>query len=132
MKTPLVIVSVALVLAAVEHAKADPETAPDTQIGLGQQHRPVVGTPPAGDALRRGKRVKDDGRPHPDPAHEGEAIHRCFFCISISLLSAKRAGPDRPTRSREEQVVNPGRGDQKGCDTNDLDAGDKILVLMRL
>src|SRR6516165_10205975 len=46
------IFAAALVLAAVEHAKADPVAATDAQIGLGQQYRAVVGTPPAGYTLR--------------------------------------------------------------------------------
>src|ERR1700726_3054377 len=67
------IFAAALMLAAVEHAEADPEAAADARIGLGQQHRAAVGTPPAGDALRPGERVENDRRPRRDPAHEGEA-----------------------------------------------------------
>src|SRR6266446_4660532 len=72
----LEIFAAALMLAAVEHAEADPEAAADARIGLGQQHRAAVRTPPAGDALRRGERVEDDRWPRRDPAHEGEAGHR--------------------------------------------------------
>src|SRR6266478_6340941 len=84
----LEVFAAALVLAAVEHPKADAVTTADPQIRLSQQHRAVVGTPPAGDALRRGERVEDDRRSRPDAAHESEAGHRSFSCISASLLSA--------------------------------------------
>src|SRR5260370_39673637 len=62
----LEIFAAALVLAAVEHAAADPEAAADAHIGLCQQHRAAVGTPPAGDALRRSERVEDDRLPRRD------------------------------------------------------------------
>src|SRR5258708_39035171 len=84
----LEIFAAALMLAAVERAEADPEAAADAGIGLGQQHRAAVGTPPAGDALGRGERVEDDRRPRGDPAHDGEAGHRPLFLASASLLSA--------------------------------------------
>src|SRR3984893_2258930 len=84
----LEIFAAALMLAAAEHAKADPVAAADSRIGLGQQHRAVVGAPPAGDALRCGERVEDDRRPCPDAAYEGEAGHPPFSCSSVSLLSA--------------------------------------------
>ena len=51
----LEIFAAAFMLAAIEHAEADPVAAADTQVGLGQQDRAVVGPPPAGDALRRGQ-----------------------------------------------------------------------------
>src|SRR5260221_3754023 len=87
----LAIFAAAFVLAAVEHAEADPEAAADAQIGLGQQHRAAIGTPPAGNALRRGERVEDDRWPRRDPAHDGEAVHRPRFLASASLPSAYAA-----------------------------------------
>src|SRR6266404_6848206 len=84
----LEIFAAALMLAAVEHAEPDPEAAADAHIGLGQQHLAAVGTPPAGDALRRGERVEDDRRPRRDPAHEGKAGHRPLSLAAASLPSA--------------------------------------------
>src|ERR1700732_5512254 len=52
----LEILPTAFMLAAVEHAEADPKAAADTRVGLGQQHRAVVWPPPASDALGRGQR----------------------------------------------------------------------------
>src|SRR5438270_137709 len=72
----LEIFAAALVLTAVEHAEAHAEAAADARVGLGEQHRAVIGPPPAGDTLRRGERVEDDRWPRLDPAHESEAGHR--------------------------------------------------------
>src|SRR6516162_5760488 len=84
----LEIFAAAFMLAAVEHAEADPIAAADAQVGLGQQYRAVVGAPPASNALRSRKRVEDDRRPRLDAAHDGEAGHPPFSCISASLPSA--------------------------------------------
>src|SRR5258708_36321735 len=57
------IFAAALMLAAVEHAEADPEAAADPRLGLRHEHGAAVGAPPAGDAVRRGERVEDDRGP---------------------------------------------------------------------
>src|SRR5271169_4507532 len=65
----LAIFAAAFMLAAIEHAEADPEAAADAHIGLRQQHRAGVGSPPASDAFRRGERIEHDRRPCRDPAY---------------------------------------------------------------
>src|SRR5882724_2288853 len=84
----LEIFAAALVLAAVEHAEADPEAPADAHVGLGQQHGAGVRAPPAGNAVGRRECVEDDGWPRRNPAHEGEAGHRPLFLASASLRSA--------------------------------------------
>jgi hypothetical protein len=75
-------------LSAVEHAKANPEAAADAHIGLSQQHRAGIRTPPACDTVRRRQGVEDDGGPGGDAAHESKAGHQLRFLASISLASA--------------------------------------------
>src|SRR4030081_85455 len=81
----LEIFAAALMLAAVERAKADSEAPTDARIGLGQQHGAGVRTPPAGDAVGRRERIEDYRRPRGNPAYEGEAGHRPLFFASASL-----------------------------------------------
>jgi hypothetical protein len=76
------------VLAAVEHAKANPKAAADTNIRFGQQDWASVRTPPAGDCLRFGECVKRDRWPRRDPAHQGEAGHALVWLAAACLASA--------------------------------------------
>src|SRR5580698_2242162 len=69
------ILAVAFMFAAVELAEAHPEKAANPQVGLGQENRTGVGTPPTAHSLRRGQRVKDNRRPRGDPANNGKAGH---------------------------------------------------------
>src|SRR5205823_10297532 len=77
----------ALMLAAVQHAKADAKAAADARIGFRHEDRPIVRSPPAGDAIRRRKRIEDDRWSCLDPSDECETGHR-FFLSSSSLRSA--------------------------------------------
>src|SRR6185312_11946304 len=54
------ILAAALVLSAVKHPEADPESTAHADIGFGKKHRSIVGAPPAGDAVRRRQGVEDD------------------------------------------------------------------------
>src|SRR5262249_45690542 len=56
----LQILAAAFVLAAIELAEADPEAAANPHVGLGQQHRAGVGSPPMTYTFRRGESIEDN------------------------------------------------------------------------
>src|SRR5579863_1595249 len=78
----------ALVLGAVEHAKAQAIAATDARIGFRQKHGAGVGTPPMRDAFGGRDRVEDNRNPGPDTEHKREAGHRPVPRASASLFSA--------------------------------------------
>src|SRR6185312_17145699 len=85
------ILAAALMLGAVKHPEADPELTAYPDIGFGKKHRSVVGTPPAGDAVRRRQGVEDDRGAGRDPAHQGQARHVLFSGVFSAPAFASSA-----------------------------------------
>src|SRR5262249_45436896 len=82
------ILPAALVLAAVEHAKAYPKVAANLQVELRSEHGTSIGSPPVGDAFGCRECIEYDRWPRFDPANERQTRHRLFFLVSASLRSA--------------------------------------------
>src|ERR1700719_2597918 len=54
------VLAAALMFGTVKHPEPDPKSAAHADIGFRENHRSVVGAPPAGDAVRRRQGVEDD------------------------------------------------------------------------
>src|SRR5579859_2655105 len=78
----------AFMLGAVEQAEAHTIAAALARIGLRDQHRPGIRTPPTRDAFRGRDRIEHGRRSRLDAAHQGKAAHSSLPRSSSSWPSA--------------------------------------------